>query len=297
MSNHHVSQNEQERLTQAFDTIKLQEQQIAVLQQQLQREHFAQELRQLIAGLSAVNVILSPFTYTRLLEMVVQAAAKVISARAGSLFLIDEQTQELLFEVAIGPVAHSVKKFRVPLGHGIVGLVALTGQPMAIAHAQQDERLAIDIASAVNYIPESVLCVPLFYEDRVIGALELLDKTDEPAFRSEDIGVLGMFSNIAAIAIAQSRAFHDQQSLLHTLVRSFAEENPEQKQQLYQEATTFAQWMNSEDPINTRARKLAMLVHELALDGEQESEMCSNILQGFVANARNRKKAYSLAGR
>ena len=45
-------------------------------------------------------------------------------------------------------MATEVKKFRVPLGHGVAGLVALTGQPMAISQAHEDKRLATDIGSA-----------------------------------------------------------------------------------------------------------------------------------------------------
>ncbi len=283
-------------MSQALHTIKQQEQEIASLQQQLQREQFAQELHKLLSELSATSIILSPFTYTRLLEMVVQVAARVIAARSGSLFLIDEQTNELVFEVAIGPSAQAVKTLRVPLGHGIAGMVALTGQPMAIANAQQDDRLAVDIASTVNYIPENVLCVPLFYEDRVIGALELLDKTTGSSFHADDMEILGQFANMAAIAIAQGRAYHDQQAILQALIRSFSEGDPEQKQRLYREAASFVAWTDSKDSINTKTRELAMLVHELLLYGEQECDMCISILQSFVTNARSRKKAYAIAG-
>ena len=64
----------------------------------------------------------------------------------------------------------------MPLGHGIAGGVALSGLPLAVTAAGSDPRWAKDIGERVGYVPESIVCVPLFYEDRVIGALELLDK-------------------------------------------------------------------------------------------------------------------------
>src|SRR5206468_5403043 len=115
-------------------------------------------------------------THSRLLEMIVQTAAQVISARAASLFLINRQTQELVFEVALGQKAEDVKKFTVPLGHGIAGLVAVSGQPIAVSDASKDPRQAADIARSVGYVPQTILCVPLFYNDQIIGVLELLDK-------------------------------------------------------------------------------------------------------------------------
>jgi sigma-B regulation protein RsbU (phosphoserine phosphatase) len=63
--------------------------------------------------------------------MIVETAARVISARAGSLFLIDAEKQELTFEVALGEKAQQVKELRVPMGDGIAGLVAAMGQPGA----------------------------------------------------------------------------------------------------------------------------------------------------------------------
>ena len=185
----------------AQNTIAQQAHKIQELQQQLDREHFAQELRTLLISVQNAHIILAPFSHSFLLEMVVTTAAQVISARSGSLFLIDEKAQDLVFEVAIGPAAQQVKKFRVPLGHGIAGIVALSGQPMAIADTPQDDRLAIDIASSVNYIPENILCVPLFYDDRIIGVLELLDKIDAHAFSLKDMETLALFANIAAFAI------------------------------------------------------------------------------------------------
>jgi transcriptional regulator with GAF, ATPase, and Fis domain len=272
------------------ELLEQQKREIERLQGQLKQEHFAEDLHKLLTSSAGVGLVLSPFSRSHLLEMIVQIATQFINARSSSLFLVDEATQELAFEVAMGPAAQEVKKFRVPLGHGIAGLVALTGQPMAIAHAHQDARLATDIAFAVNYVPESILCVPLFYDDRVIGVLEMLDKQGRSSFGTEDIDVLGQFANIAAVAIAQSSAFLDQQTFFQAMVRSFGEVDAEQRQLLYRKATVFTNWANTTDMLSTRARELALYVNELILDGEQSCDLCINVLQGFVSRIRERNK-------
>src|SRR5829696_4934938 len=134
-----------------------------------------ERLRDALQLTTTAGIIGSPVSHSRLLEMIVETGAHVIGARAGALFLLDEANDELTFEVAIGSRAAEVKRFRVPLGHGIAGIVAASGQAMAIKDARGDPRLASDIADSVGYVPETVLCVPLFYGDNVIGALELLD--------------------------------------------------------------------------------------------------------------------------
>jgi len=282
-----------EALSQAQETIVQRDKEIEALKKQLEREIFAKELSKVLTHAKINNVILSPFTHSKLLEMVVSTAAQVIAALSGSLFLIDEEAKNLVFEVAIGPAAREVKKIRVPLGHGIAGMVAMTGQPMAIADAQQDGRLAFDIATSIDYIPKSILCVPLFYNDRIIGALELLDKIDAPSFRPADMEALGLFANIAAVAIAQSHAYHDQQTILTALLQAFGDIDPASQQNLYYNAIDFSHWIQRESSINTIGLELALLVHELIQAGEQDSEMCRHILQGIVTNIRNRQENYN----
>jgi signal transduction protein with GAF and PtsI domain len=279
-------------LAEAQAIIARQAQEIESLRQQTEREQFAQTLRKLLLSAQNTNIILAPFTRTHLLEMVVTTATQVISAHSGSLFLIDEKAQDLVFEVAIGPAAQEVKKFRVPLGHGIAGMVALSGQPMAIADTAEAEHFAIDIASSVNYIPKSILCVPLFYDDEVIGAIELLDKIGKNAFSPQDIETLGAFANIAAVAIAQSQAYQDEQAMLNALLAAFGTGN--YQQMFSQDVTLFANWMKTANTTHETARDLALLVHELLLSGDQESELCKNILQSIVSTSRNRKRETDL---
>src|SRR5437868_1227002 len=85
------------------------------LRGRLALEKYAGELREALVMAATVGTIASPVTHSRLLEMIVEAAAHVISARAASLLLINRQTQELVFEVALGQKAEEVKKFAVPL--------------------------------------------------------------------------------------------------------------------------------------------------------------------------------------
>ena len=185
---------EQEELARARE-------EISGLRRRLADERSAEELRDALTLAAAAGAIASPVEHSRLLEMIVETAARVIPSRAASLFLIDEETEELVFEVALGSKADEVRKFRVPLGHGIAGLVAVSGQPMAVSDAAKDPRQAADIAESVGYAPESILCVPLFYEEEITGVLELLDREGAPSYGPADMATLGLFANQAAVAI------------------------------------------------------------------------------------------------
>lgn len=274
----------------ARQTIEQQAAQIERLERQLADARFAEELRQALMLSGTAGTIAAPVKHTRLLEMIVETAAHVIWARAGALFLIDEEAQELVFEVALGQKAEEVKKFRVPLGHGIAGLVAVSGQPMAISDAGADSRQASDIAQQVDYKPQSILCVPLIYNDRIIGVLELLDKEGAPSFSPEDMDALYLFANQAAVAIEQSRTQHNLSALLTGVLGSLDSVPEGQKQWLQDRATAFATSIEDQNTAYRQALELARLVQEIISLGEDEAKLCRSILQHFAEYLRTRRQ-------
>jgi GAF domain-containing protein len=288
---HAEANGKQDGPGEAPDVITQQAAEIADLRRQLEDEQFAKELREALALAATVSTVAAPVTHSRLLEMIVATAAHVISANAASLFLIDYETQELTFEVALGQKADEVRKFRVPLGKGVAGLVALSGQALAISDAQRDARVAADIGQSIGYVPQSILCVPLYYNDQVIGVLELLDKIDAPAFDASDMDALGLFANQAAVAIEQSRVHRNIGALINDVLKSFTAPG-EQRQHLQQHANTFASYVEG-DAEYRQALDLARLVQEIAWQGEKEARACRTILQAFADYLRSRQEPLS----
>jgi GAF domain-containing protein len=270
----------EEELTRARDIISR-------LERRLADERFAEELKDALTVAAAAGSIASPVEHSRLLEMIVETAAAVIPSRSAALFLIDEEAEELVFEVALGPEAERVRGFRIPLGHGIAGLVAASGQPMAISDAGSDPRQAADIARSVGYAPGTILCVPLFYDEEVKGVLELLDREGSPTYGAQDMTTLGLFANQAAVAIEQSRAQGSVTALLKEALRSAETAEDYRIRGLHERSEDFAAGME-EDPSHRRALELARLVEEISRRGEQESAACQKILQGFADYLRSR---------
>lgn len=274
-------------LAEAQHTIGRQAEEIKRLQRQLSGEKLADRLREAVVLASSVGTIAAPVSHARLLEMIVQTAAHVINARAAALFLIDYESQSLTFEVALGSKGHEVKKLRVPLGHGIAGLVAVSGQPMAISDAKSNPQQASDIAQSVDYLPESILCVPLFYNDQVIGVLELLDKEGDTAFNAADLEALSLFANQAAVAIEQSKIHRNIAALLLDLLASMGGDTERSAFDMQREVTTFAADLE-EDASYRRVLELARIVQEIAAHGEGELAACHAIVSSFADYLRLR---------
>jgi GAF domain-containing protein len=257
------------------------------VERQLADDRFARELREVFSLATTAGTIAAPVVHSRLLEMIVQTAAHVISARAASLFLLDESAGELVLEVATGPKAAAVRGLRLPIGHGIAGLVAASAQPMAVSDAQRDPKHAVDVAARVGYLPTSILCVPLTYEDRVIGVLELLDKVCATSFGLADIEALGLLANQAAVAIEQSRTLQSPAALIGEVLHLLGETSDPRVHQLRQAARAFAQRIE-EEPGYQQALDLARLIQELGRHGEEELKACRTVVRAFVDYARSR---------
>jgi GAF domain-containing protein len=279
-----------QELANAREIIARQAEEIARLQRDHASSEFADELREAVRLAVTAGTIAAPTSHTRLLELIVDTAAHVIRARAGALFLVDDRTRELVFEVALGQKADVARRFRVPMGHGIAGLVAATGQPLAISDAQRDSRHATDIAQSVGYLPETILCVPLLSNENVIGVLELLDKDGSEPFGSSDMAVLSRFADQAAVAIQQSQNQRKVDALLAEVLASMGSVDEGRARVLQEQLAVFASDIEH-DTVYERALELAQLVRDIARQGEPALQMCQTVLAAIARYARDHASA------
>ena len=207
--------------------------------------------------------------------------------------LVDREARVLTFDVVIGQTAAKLKQLTLPLGRGIAGLVAVSGQPLAVANAQQDPRHARDIAEQVGYLPNTILAVPVTDADGdVIGVLELLDRQEAPTYSLDDMELLGRFAELCALALAQRRAH-----ALHTALigRSLAAlgGSPPRPNAVSPIASRCLPPAAAADPVARRAHVLAERVAAIAARGEAEQRACEGVLEVFAEYVA----AHSGAGR
>ena len=258
------------------EIIQQQKGQIDLLLSQHQGNTALVEIKQALLETASFAIINASSSYVDALESIVETASDVLDASAASLFLVDEKNEQLIFAVAIGPKAEEVKEFSVPLGQGIAGYVASTGQAISISDAEQDSRFYRSIGESIGYIPNSVICVPLILKDRIIGVLELMDKTDGKSFSVSDMETLGKFGNLAAHTIEESKLTHDMRYLFHQLL------NGESKQ--FDNLDISVEKIETALGIDTNVDsiKMAELIHELCQDGDATRELAFGILNNLV---------------
>jgi len=158
----------------------------------------------------ASKIVNSTLDIDTLLDTILRVATQSTSADRGTLYLVDEQANELWSKVAQG---NNMVEIRLPLGKGLAGYVAKTGETMNIADAYKDPRFNPEIDRKSGYRTKNVLCMPMRdKEGKIVGVFQLLNKREGP-FGREDEAYIDALSVHAAIAVENARIARE---MVHT---------------------------------------------------------------------------------
>lgn len=140
-------------------------------------------------------------TERRLLQSVVEIARHVFKAAASSVFLVDGETGELVFEAVAGEGEGTLPGARFPAGTGIAGWVVASAEPMLVDDLDSSDVFARAAAEATGYVPSSMMAAPLLRRHESIGVLEVLDPRDRSRGGLTDLDLLGLLAAQAAIGL------------------------------------------------------------------------------------------------
>ena len=179
---------------------------IRELQEDLQAKK--QALRKHNSELALLNRVTRAFNSTRELDQilitVMEEVRRLLEVDAGSIWLRDRKTDELVCEYAIGPYSQTVRGWRLAPGQGIAGAVAQSGESVIVPDVFADQRHFRGVDQRTGQTLRSILCVALKIKQGVIGVLQVLDsKVDR--FSDEDRVLQELLATAAAIAIENTR--------------------------------------------------------------------------------------------
>jgi GAF domain-containing protein len=127
--------------------------------------------------------------FRALLRSVVEVARAIFAAKASSILLLDEASNELVFEAVVGEGEDDLLGRRFPAGTGVAGWVLATRTPLVIEDVARDPRFAKDVAEGTGYVPQGLMAVPLLHDESALGVLEVLDR--QSRFTLEEMELLG----------------------------------------------------------------------------------------------------------
>lgn len=185
-----------------------------------QKESAKEEQLRNLAKLSAIlNSTLDP---KEVQKRAMEAATELMNAEVGSLLLVDEKSNELYFEVALGEKSEQVKEIRLKIGEGIAGWVAQHGEPLIVEDVQKDPRFAKKADKKSSFVTRDMICVPVRIKDKTIGVLQAINK-EEGAFAHEHLELFQMLANQVGIAIENARLMEDLRQTFFETAEALAE--------------------------------------------------------------------------
>ena len=135
----------------------------------------------------------------------VRATRALFAAAACSVALVDDEGETLTYVVADGAGAAEIVGVTIPVGRGIGGWAAMSGQPIAVRDVQTDARFARDVAESTNFVPSAILAAPLMTpEGEVIGVTSVLDASVDEA-SDWTLHVLGTLASHMAMLVTSAR--------------------------------------------------------------------------------------------
>jgi GAF domain-containing protein len=137
----------------------------------------------------------------RLLQSIVEVTRSVFSAAAASVFLVDQDSGELVFEAVCGEGEDHLVGSRFPGDTGIAGWVASSGQPLLVDDVSQTPQFAPDAAKSTGYVPRSIMAAPLISHGECLGVLEVLDRGARQRGELGDVDLLGLLAAELGMAV------------------------------------------------------------------------------------------------
>ena len=162
-------------------------------------------LRRYLQALQSLQETIQHFTPEQdimaLLDDTLYCALELLNAADGSLLLIDEETDELVFVLVHGAVRETLPGIRFDRRQGIAGWVAENVKPVVVNNVLTDLRFLRDVDEHVGFETRALVAVPLAARGRALGVIEVLNKRSGENFTNEDAKLLSILATLSASAL------------------------------------------------------------------------------------------------
>ena len=209
-------------------------------------------------------------------ERAMQAATRLMNCEVSSLLLLDNDSHELYFEVALGDKGEKVKEIRLQVGEGIAGWVAKHGEPLLIADVVNDERHFRKADEKSKFVTRDMLCVPLKVKNKVIGVLEAINKLEGEVFNDEDLKLFLLLANQVAIAVDNARLYKELRETFLQTVEALADAIEKRDpytgghtKRVVRYSTAISEYIGI-DPSEKESLKISAILHDIGKIGIED---------------------------
>ncbi len=137
-----------------------------------------------------------------LLNEILVKALKLLNAPDGSLLLLDDETNELVFVIVHGAKARDLLDYHIPADQGIAGWVVRHAKPTLVRDVRTDIRFSHTVDEQFKFTTQSIAAAPLIGEGKVYGVVEALNKPGDQPFSENDVALLELVCHFAGERLA-----------------------------------------------------------------------------------------------
>jgi GAF domain-containing protein len=183
-----------------------------------------EERAEKLALLSQLSQILnSTLDQQEVRRRAIESVTRLMMAEVGALLLVDEEKQQLYFEIALDDREDNLKKITLNLGEGVAGWVAQNGEPLIVNAPEKDPRFFKGVDGRTEFETRNLICVPIRAKGKVIGVLEAINKRKEEDFDQEDLSLFISLADQVAIALDNARLYQELEETFFQTAESLAE--------------------------------------------------------------------------
>ncbi len=209
-------------LTKPFDPQELLARIDAVMRIRRSEQALRRRNQELAALIEINRMVTSSLDLDAVLKATVMGIREILRVEAGSLVLVDEETDRLVFRTTFSPEQGWVSGRTIQPGAGIVGYVVRSGEPQIVNDVEHDPHFSADVDEEAGITSGTILCVPLVLRDRVIGAIEVTNKLNGE-FTEQDLELLQAMAASVAVAVDNSNLYGELADFAQELERSQAQ--------------------------------------------------------------------------
>ncbi|MEN8191048.1 MAG: sensor domain-containing diguanylate cyclase [Thermodesulfobacteriota bacterium] len=167
-------------------------------------DHNLLSREQLLGCVDFGKALTSELNPNRLLKKILDMISEIFPSENWSLFILDEETSELRFELSVNLDTEKIKDVRIALGEGVAGHCAQEQKLVVCEDASDSELFTNRIDEMTGSLTKALICIPLIYGGRTLGVLEIVNpKTIDKA----GIALLSLLSDYLAIGVENARRY------------------------------------------------------------------------------------------
>lgn len=165
---------------------------------------------ELMSCMELAKALTSRLNSEELFSQILNKISELLPAENWSLLLLDQDSDELYFEVSVNLDLDKVRGVRLRLGNGIAGKVALEQKPQVVGDVTTCSFFSSQVDQISGCTTRSIICVPLVFGGRTVGVIEVVNPKN---LNGDPIPLLSIIADYAAIAIENMRRYREIQNL------------------------------------------------------------------------------------